>query len=237
MSKQLLLLTLSTFLFAGMNSSNAQTSHQVFNDLLNKHVSSDGAVSYKGFQSEEAKLDKYLANLKANHPNKSWPRNERLAYWINAYNAFTIKLILDNMPTTSIMDIYGGKAWDVKWIELGSSFYSLNQIENDIIRPVFQEPRIHFAVNCAAKSCPPLRNEAYTAATLNDQLEEQTRKFIRNSQFNSLKAKEIKISKIFEWYAVDFPMLIKFLNDYSTIKISPNAKITYFEYDWNLNRK
>ena len=237
MSKQLLILTLSTFLFAGIQSSNAQTSHGVFNDLLKKYVSSDGAVNYKGFQSEEARLDKYLANLKANHPNKSWSRNERLAYWINAYNAFTIKLILDNMPVQSIMDIHGGKACDVKFIELGSSYYSLNQIENDIIRPVFQEPRIHFAVNCAAKSCPPLRNEAYTAAKLNEQLEEQTRKFIRNAQFNSLKAKEIKISKIFEWYAVDFPTLISFINRYSTIKISPNAKIAYFEYNWSLNGK
>ena len=154
----------------------AQISHQVFDNLLSTHVTDTGTVNYMAFKKDQFKLDKYLATLRSNHPSESWTKNERLAYWINAYNAFTIKLILDNMPVKSILDIHDGKAWDVEWIKLGNKTYSLNYIENKIIRPVFKEPRIHFAVNCAAKSCPPLLNRAYSAKTLDEQLENQTRK-------------------------------------------------------------
>lgn len=210
--------------------------HSVFNALLNKYVSKAGNVDYAGLKSEVSKLDLYLADLSNNTIADNWSRNEKLAYWINAYNAFTIKLILNNYPLSSIMNLDGGKPWDVKWIQLGSSTYSLNQIENEIIRPQFQEPRIHFAVNCAAKSCPPMANKAFTADNLNALLESRTKAFINNTKYNSISATAPSVSKIFEWYAGDFGNLIDYLNKYTDVKIKSSANVTYKEYDWALNK-
>jgi hypothetical protein len=226
---------LSATFFLNSEKVNAQFSHQVFDDLLKVHVSDDGKVNYPAFKKDIAKLDKYLSNLKANHPNRSWTKDQRLAYWINAYNAFTIKLILEHMPVKSIMDIHGGKAWDVEWIKLGNNTYSLNYIENKIIRPVFNEPRIHFAVNCAARSCPPLLNEAYKADKLNAQLQQQTIAFIQNAEFNSISPNALKLSKIFEWYAEDFGNITTFIDTYTRLKVSSKAKVSFQEYNWSLN--
>ena len=213
-------------------------SHDSWNALLQKHVSSTGRVNYKGFKSELSKLESYLESLSATPPQSSWSRNEKLAYWINAYNAFTVKLILDNYPTSSITKLKGGKPWDAKWIKIGSKTYSLNNIENDIIRPRFKDARIHFAVNCAALSCPPLLNQAYTPSQLSAQLNKQTRKFINNPKYNTITAKTIKVSKIFEWYSSDFgTSLVDYLNKYSTTSINADAKIQYLEYDWALNNR
>ncbi len=158
-----------------------------------------------------------------------------MAFWINAYNAFTVKLIVDNYPISSIMKLDNGKVWDRKWINIGGKTYSLNNIENDILRPQFKDPRIHFAVNCAAKSCPPLLNRAWTAANLESNFEKQARAFINNPEFNKISAKEVEVSKIFDWYASDFGNLIDYLNKYSSTKINANAKVKFREYDWALN--
>ena len=210
-------------------------STQAWNELLNKHVSATGKVSYRGFQQEAAKLQGFLDELAAHPPQKDWPRAEKMAYWINAYNAFTIKLVADQYPIKSIRDLHGGNPWQVKWIKLGSATYSLDQIENEILRPQFRDARIHFAVNCAAKSCPPLLNQAFTGAQLDQLLDRQARAFINNAQYNSISAKQIEISKIFEWYAADFGNIVEYLNQYSQTKIEPKAKVTYKEYDWSLN--
>lgn len=224
------------FLFLLINTeSSAQVSHQVFDNLLKSHVTNTGVVNYAAFKKDEAKLDKYLATLKANHPKSSWKRNDKLAYWINAYNAFTIKLILKNMPVKSIMDINNGKAWDVEWIKIGENRYSLNHIENKIIRPEFNEPRIHFAVNCAAKSCPPLLNAAYNGATLETQLQNQTTKFIQNKNFNTVAPNQLMISKIFEWYASDFGVITKYVDQYTNVRVASDAEVIYVEYNWALN--
>lgn len=209
--------------------------HQAWDALLRKHVSSSGKVDYKGFLADKGKLQAYLDELAASPPGKSWGRNEQLSYWINAYNAFTIKLILDHYPVSSITKIHGGKPWDVKWIKLGDKSYSLNNIENDIIRPQFQEPRIHFAVNCAARSCPPLLSRAFTAGNLNEYLEQQARSFINNPRYNEIRPEAVKISKIFEWYAGDFGSIIDYLNLYSETRIKETASVQYKEYDWGLN--
>ena len=128
----------------------------LWNGLLRKYVNSSGKVNYKGFKSDKSKLDAYLKELENNPIQENWSKAKKMAYWINAYNAFTIKLIVDNYPISSITKLHGGKPWDVKWIKLGGQTYSLNNIENDILRPKYKDARIHFAVNCAAKSCPPL---------------------------------------------------------------------------------
>jgi len=208
--------------------------HGVFHKLLQGNVSSKGKVNYAGIKSAEATLDGYLAAL-SNTKVSELSKSAQLAFWINAYNAFTLKKIVDNHPVNKITDLDGGKPWDKKWINIDGKTLSLNNIENDIIRPQFNEPRIHFAVNCAAKSCPPLLNKAWSAGNLNTFLEQQTRAFVNNAAHNQLSADKIKISKIFEWYKEDFGDLITFLNKYSDVKINPDAQIEYNDYNWNLN--
>lgn len=212
------------------------SSHEVFNSLLAKYVSQTGVVDYAGLKSEIATLDGYLSELSSNAPSNSWSSSKKLAYWINAYNAFTLKLILDNYPLSSITNLHGGKPWDKKWIEIGGKTYSLNNIENDIIRPTFNEPRIHFAVNCAAISCPKLGNFAFTEDNLEKKLEENTVAFINGAQ-NSISSDQVTVSKIFDWYGADFGNLVDFLNKYSNTKISTGTKVKFAEYDWNLNGK
>jgi len=210
--------------------------HKAFDALLSKYVSASGVVDYKGLKSSEAALDGYLKTLESLKPSNSWGREEQLAFWINAYNAYTVKLILDNYPVKSITDLHGGKPWDHKWIKLNGKTLSLNNIENDIIRPDFNEPRIHFGVNCAAKSCPPLLNKAFTAGNLDSQLESQTKKFINNSAHNTLGKKNITVSKIFDWYGKDFGNVAAFVSRYAD-NVQADAKVSFNEYDWALNGK
>ena len=208
--------------------------HAAWDKLLRKHVGADGRVNYKGFKTDKAALDAYLKSLADNLPADSWGRAEKMAYWINAYNAFTIDLVTDHYPLKSIMDLDGGKTWDLKRIELGGKKYSLNQIENDILRPVFKDSRIHFALNCAARSCPPLMNRAFSADNLETMLEQRTRRFVNNPKYNSIAAGKATVSRIFEWYAADFGDLRAFLYRYTKVKLEAGA-IGFAEYDWNLN--
>ena len=213
-----------------------KASHEAWDKLLRSYVSSTGKVNYAGFKSNKSALDAYLKHLEENPIESNWTRGEKMAYWINAYNAFTVKLIVDNYPLASITKLHGGKPWDVKWIKLGNKTYSLNNIENDILRPQYKDARIHFAVNCAAKSCPPLLNRAWTAANLNSNFEKQAKAFINNASFNKISADKVQISKIFEWYAGDFGNIITYLNKYANTKINPSAKVEYLEYNWDLNK-
>lgn len=214
----------------------AESTHSLFDELLKTYVDNQGNVDYVGLISEKSKLQEYLDKLSSLSIN-GLNRNEKLAFWINAYNAFTIKLITDNYPVSKITELENGKPWDKKWINLDGKTLSLNQIENDIIRPQFKEPRIHFAVNCAAKSCPPLLNKAWTASNLEQNFERQTKAFINNAIYNTIASGKIVLSKIFEWYADDFGNLIAFLNKYSDTQISSSASIDYAEYNWKLNKK
>lgn len=209
--------------------------HGLWNDLLAAHVGTTGRVDYRALKAEENRVDDYLATLKQYAPKPSWSRNETMAYWINAYNAFTVKLILKNYPTTSIKRIDGGNPWDTKWIPLAGGMYSLNQIENDILRRQYGDARIHFAVNCAALSCPPLHNRAFTAKNLNTTLAQLTRRFINDKTFNQLGEREVRVSQIFDWYKSDFGNLIGFLAQYSEVPIAEDAAVQYNEYDWGLN--
>lgn len=209
--------------------------HTPWDKLLQKHVGASGNVNYNGFRADKAELDAYLKTLSDNPPADTWSRVEKMAYWINAYNACTIDLIADNYPVSSIMHLDGGKTWEVKRIALGGKKYSLNQIENEILRPQFQDARIHFALNCAAKSCPPLLNRAYTPENLTRTLEQRTRQFINDPKYNTLAADKIEVSKIFEWYAADFGDLRAYLNRYSTVPLRADAVIGFREYDWGLN--
>jgi Protein of unknown function, DUF547 len=206
--------------------------HSVWNDLLKKHVSTTGKVNYKGFTDLEI-LDSYMRSLNENAPSENATKEARLAYWINAYNAVTIRLIVANYPLTSITKLDAGKPWDVKRYSNGGKKMSLNDIENNILRPM-GDARIHFALNCAAKSCPPILNEAFTAENVNKLLESRTKQFI-NSSRTVIEKDAIKVSKIFDWYAKDFGNVVDFVNKYAKVKASKTAKVTYQDYDWSLN--
>lgn len=217
-----------------MNDVAEAPSHAAFSGLLKQHVVG-AKVDYAGFKKDQAILKKYLAMLAENAPQDSWKRNEKLAYWINAYNATTINLLLDNYPVSTIKDINNGKPWDMKVVTLGDKTYTLNEIENGIIRPTFGEPRIHFAVNCAAKSCPPIRNEAFVASRLDAQLEEQTKDFLNDKTYNYLEGSTFHASSIFDWYGKDFGDVKAFIGKYTTIP--GNATIVFDDYDWSLNKQ
>lgn len=209
--------------------------HAQWDALLRRYVKVDGRVNYKGLATNRAKLKAYLRVLSQHPPTADWSRAEKMAYWINAYNAWTIDLVLEHYPIRSIMELDGGKTWQVKRIEIGGERYSSNDIENRILRPEFGDARIHFVINCAARSCPPLYNRAYTADNVELLLEERTRQFISDSRFNRITASRADISKIFDWYATDFGDVRSFLARYSGVDLLPTATIHFLEYDWSLN--
>ncbi|MCA1761540.1 MAG: DUF547 domain-containing protein [Cryomorphaceae bacterium] len=232
---------------SGVISTSEPVSHAIWDGLLKKHVNEKGMVNYKGFISDSLELNKYLAILESNHPNKAnWGKDQQLAYWINAYNAFTIRLIIRNYPVESIKDIAGGipfinTPWDVKFINIENENYDLNNIEHGIIRKDFNEPRIHFALVCAAVSCPRLRREAYTAAQLDSQLNEEAVYFFNNPEKNKVSAKSADLSKLMKWYRGDFkdaaPDIVTYVNRYSKTKMDSDADINYLDYSWELNEQ
>lgn len=209
--------------------------HSPWNSLLKKHVSNDGHVNYKTFKTDYKALGNYIKSLSAHTPQDSWTKEEKLAYWINAYNALTIDLILRHYPIKSIKDIKN--PWSQRLWRLGKTWYNLNDIEHEILRKM-DEPSIHFAIVCASVSCPKLSNEAFTSKNLEHQLTKATKDFLSDKTKNSISEGSIKISKIFQWFAKDFKQngdLIDFLNRYLDIKISQKVKIGYKDYNWNLN--
>jgi hypothetical protein len=211
--------------------------HRDWNRLLKTYVSTDGKVNYVGLKKDKQSIEKYLKLLSENSPASNWTRLESMAFWINLYNAFTIDLILEKYPINSILDLEKGNVWKSRSISIGGISYTLDRIEKEMLISPYKDPRIHFAVVCAASSCPPLLNEAWTKENIEAKLEEQSRKFINNSLFNSLSSKSIEISKIFEWYSSDFGNVISFLNKYAKISIDSKAKIKYKAYDWGLNKQ
>ena len=222
-------------------------SHETWDNLLKKYVSGEGNVDYRGFKKDSITLNRYLGLLMANPPDeKKWTRNQQMAYWINAYNAFTVQLIIRNYPLKSIKDIgnsiqvpFVNSPWDISFIKIGAEKLNLNNIEHGILRKKFNDARIHFCLVCASESCPPLMNSAYVADSLDNQMNRRTRMFINNEKYNVIKPAEIKISMIFSWYKGDFTsgnsILIDYLNRYSNTKINHDAKISFLDYDWGLN--
>ena len=195
-------------------------SHGVFNELLNEYVV-DAKVNYKGFIDSSVEFNNYLESLNNVDPERfnSWTEKQKIAFWINAYNAFTIKAIIDHYPIkrsftligifyapkNSILQIPG--VWKkLKFNAVGSEV-TLDHIEHGILRKEFNEPRIHAAINCASISCPDLRNEAYTADRLDSQLSDASSIFVNSKSKGVLIDKEsgkVRISKIFKWFGEDF---------------------------------
>ena len=221
----------------------ANVYHTTWDMLLSRHVDEKGMVNYLGFREDITEFNLYLDSLSFFPPPIIDRTEESLAYWINAYNAFTVKLILDHYPVTSIKEIGGNvtminSPWDIKFFKIGGVDFDLNTIEHVILRDIFLEERIHFAINCASISCPVLRGEAYRGEKIEAQLEEQASIFINDRDRNIIDGSKVRLSRIFDWFNVDFTRkgdLIEYLNRYSSIPIDTNAEIEYLVYDWNLN--
>ena len=168
--------------------------HGLYGELLKAHVK-DGVVDYQGFKNDEAQLDRYLEMLAATH-TKTLSSDEQFAFYINAYNAWTIKLILSDYPgIKSIKDLgsFFSSPWKKEIAHLDGKKVSLDYIEHDILRPRFKDPRIHFAVNCASKSCPPLLWEPYRGDILDRQLTTVTERFINDPQRNRLQGETLYV--------------------------------------------
>lgn len=226
----------------------AAVDHGSYDKLLKKYVSAKGLVNYKGLKADQQALNSYLDMLSKNAPAASWSKAEQMAFWINAYNAYTIRLVLDHYPVASIKDI-GSKIkipfvttpWAIKFFSIGGEKMSLDNIEHGTLRKKYNDPRIHFALVCASMSCPLLRNEAYTAAKLDSQLDDQGRDFLNNSAKNKISPASAQLSKYFDWYKGDWEKngqsVEKWVNKYSTTKIDAKTKVSFLDYNWSLNEQ
>ena len=229
------------FLFLFLFQSNTNAFYSEWDSVLQEHVK-QGFVDYKGLQNQPENLKQFLE--KATNVQKQdfekWEKKEQLAFYINLYNALTIKLILSEYPVKSIKDIgnFFRGPWSRDVFSLFGNTITLNNLEHDIIRKQFKEPRIHLVLVCAAKACPPLRSESYRAEILNELLENQAKNYLSSS--NGLVIDEQKetifISSIFKWYAEDFESVPDFIQKYTSTSIKTYS-IRYLDYDWSLNEK
>lgn len=233
----------------------AQTfDHSLFDELLKKHVVK-GMVDYDAF-TESGSFKDYLKKLESADLT-SLTDAERLAFWINAYNAYTIELINKHEERASIRDINkdeglvkGKGPWKEPIVKAAGKTYSLDEVENDVIRKQWHEPRVHFALVCAAMSCPPLRSEAYTGAKLGAQLDAQARAFVTDTARGSrvdVSKRAVYVSKIFDWYKDDFgrtkDAVGRFIAQYHSesperqLLLGGQFELDYLDYDWTLNSR
>lgn len=220
--------------------------HDLYAGLLKNYVK-DGVVNYQGFKNEESVLDKYLKDLEEVEL-KILSRNEQFTFFVNAYNAWTIKLILSGYPDIKSIKDLGSlfkSPWKKKICRIDGEIIALDDIEHKILRPRFKDPRVHFTINCAAKNCPPLRSEPYRGRELDQQLDEMTRAFINNLESNRLEGHTLYVSSIFEWFAEDFNkdivgFFLKYAKGDLKEQLEANRekiKVKYLDYDWSLNGK
>lgn len=258
--------TIATTILLSSAVAYADFNHSSWDALLDKHVTMTNAgkasvVNYAGMQADKSKLDNYMAatsKVTQSEFNR-WNKDEQLAFLINVYNAATVELVLTKYPNIkSIKDIGSllSSPWKQDFITLLGKTRSLDDIEHNLIRGSkrYNEPRIHFAVNCASIGCPALLDDAFTGKKLDKQLEQVTSKFLADSSRNRLKGSTLEVSPIFKWYKEDFETnwrgtsdLEGFLARYSSslglsksqttdLKAS-KTKIGYTNYNWNLNKK
>ena len=247
-------LVVASLLVAGMQAADFDHSHAEWTALLKENVSLDGAISrvdYGSVRRQRAPLDGYLRSLSSVSRTvfDSWTGDQQLAFLINAYNGFTMELIVDNYPVDSIKDLGGwmSSPWKKKFFVLLGRKRNLDDIEHGMIRKNFNEPRIHFAVNCASLGCPPLRSEAFVADRLDEQLEDNSRTFLNDARRNRFDAaaNKLYLSSIFKWYGKDFvkkhgsveafvaPLLASAAA--SSQVASRSVRVAFLDYDWRLN--
>ncbi len=218
--------------------------HADFSRLLGTYVKGN-LVDYPAWTAhadDAAALGCYVDQLAILDPAE-WPADDALAYWINLYNAVTLRLILDNYPLDSIKDLGGfmkKSPWKRELVTVGEQDLTLNNIENDIIRPGFGDPRIHFALNCASVGCPPLNHEAFVPDRISEQLDAACKLAMNHDQWVRVTGNKLELTKIFDWYGEDFTAdggsVLDFIKRYRTGSWpADEPKISFMSYDWSLN--
>ena len=212
-------------------------------ELLQAHVR-DGVVDYAGFKADEARLDDYLSRNGRVNP-ESLSREDRFAYYINAYNAWTIKLILTGYPGVKSIKDLGGllqSPWKKPFVKIDGRTLTLDEIEHSILRPQFKDARVHFAIVCASKGCPPLIAQPYRGAVLDEQLNRVTTAFLNRPGNYRLEGDRFEVSSIFKWFGEDFGNLFDFYIRYAQGDLKQalqsgrdRIRIGYLDYDWSLN--
>ncbi len=232
--------------------------HGPFDQVLREYVDDQGLVRYAALAENRALLDAYVDSLghasPETHPNRFPTREHELAYWINAYNAFTLRGVIDAYPVASVMDAFVASGFfNRQTFVAGGREMTLDHVENQIIRPTYQDPRIHFAVNCAALSCPQLENRAFTGPDLDARLERALTRFAQDSNHVRRQGEQLLLSKILDWYGEDFsvwfpsdrpnpenmPTIVNYLRPYLppdlAVGLTEDITIEYNDYDWTLN--
>lgn len=218
--------------------------NRLYAGLLARHVH-QGRVDYAGLKFEEFLLDDYLDILQEVRP-ESLPSDERFAFWINVYNAFTLKLVLADYPEVKSIKEIGGfftSPWRIELIHIGGRDLTLDDVEKGILIPEFGDPRVHFAINCASKSCPPLLAAPYEGAGLDAQLEERARSFVNDPAQYRLEGRTLWLSRIFKWYDGDFggdpAAWVRSRAEGELARrldaLPEPPRVRWLDYDWSLN--
>jgi len=232
-------------LFAASSARAFDHTHAKLNNVLKTYVNAEGMVNYGALEVNRSILDDYLSNTGAVKESEfnSWTRDQRLAFLINVYNAETLKLIIDHFPVKSIKKIGGlfGQPWDLKSVTLFGKKTTLNTLEHNILRPKYKDPRVHFVIVCAAMGCPPLRNEAFIAENLDDQLNARGRFFLGQKNKNRVDGSTLYLSPIFDWFKEDFTTegnLQNFVAPFLPTDIkNKKLNVKFTSYDWSLNKQ
>ena len=252
----LCLLALSTFAHgAPSGAAEFDQTHAAWTRVLQEHQRGAN-LNYGALKRDRSGLDAYLKNLEGVRAEEfsKWKRADRYAFWINAYNAYTVRIVVDNYPVDSIKSIgKEGTIWDRAFIDLAPLFpkakgkrLSLNDIEHQILRPEFKDARVHAAVNCASIGCPPLRKEAFTGEGLDGQLDSVVRAWLADATRNGFdsETQRAQVSQVFDWFKDDFVRdagsVTKWLARYAPKKhqewlLRDRAALSFLDYDWKLN--
>jgi hypothetical protein len=244
------------FFVSVISAQSTNDQHLLFTQILNDYVH-NGLVNYIKLKDDK-RLDKYLVQLENTNPDNLLSDEDKLAFWINVYNAFTLKFIIEEYPIESINDLHWGglylglllgtTVWDDEKILINGTKLSLNNIEHDIARKKFNEERVHFAMVCASCSCPSLGDEAYEGFKLNERLNEQARIFFNDETKNKfdLKKRTAYLSKILDWYSSDFgnddQSILLYVSQFLDTEIADDIRknlsqweIDHLSYNWDLN--
>lgn len=215
--------------------------HEEVTAFLKKYTAADGAVNYRAVQANPAALRALLSRT-ATFDAAAAPPAARKAFYLNAYNVLVIGAVVDAYPVASVMKVPG--FFDQKTYVVAGERLTLNALETDKLRKPYRDPRIHFALVCGAKGCPPLSPDAYAPATVEDQLARQARRALQDPRFvrPDAPSKKVLLSEIFKWYAADFEAsgkaLLAYLNQFRGAQPLPlTYAIDYYPYDWALNER
>ncbi|WP_394248751.1 DUF547 domain-containing protein [Vibrio profundi] len=218
-------------------------SHLAWQSFLDKYLITEGdntLVRYAEVSTNDKRALKNYIKTSAQLDPLTYSKAEQYAYWVNLYNAITIDLVLDDYPIKSITKLGGLFSfgpWGDEVVKVNGKALTLNDIEHRILRPIWQDPRTHYAVNCASLGCPNLQPKAFTADNTNDLLESAAAEFINSDKGVSLKKGELQLSSIYDWFIEDFGtqvQLLQHLNHYRESPIRDHEKVKY-DYDWSLN--